>query len=137
MPITHRRTGEKGFALITALMLFLAGATAALATISGGVLREVKSVEDEGLSKQGYFASESGLEDAIYRIGLNKDMATSSVLSLSSSVASVLLSTLPDGSLDVLSSSVTGQVMRNTEANLLDVGSSTASSTIKSWRETQ
>jgi hypothetical protein len=111
-----RRDG--GYALITALLFFIAGGTAALATISDGVLREGKTIGRESLSKQGYFASESALEDAVYRIKSSKQMGSSGTLAVGVGTSTVSVSTLSDGTQQIVSSSRATDVIRKTSATV-------------------
>jgi len=113
-----RNGSERGYVLIMALIFFLVGGTAVVATMSDGVLREARTVRQESLSKQGYFASESALEDAIYRIKSGKQMSSSGSLSIASSTAGVSITTLQDDSRSIVSSSDTSSVTRTTSANI-------------------
>ena len=73
---------QGGYALVTALIFFLAGGAAVVSAIADSVLREAKTVRNEYTSKQGYLASESSLEDALYRIKNGKALGTTEVLSV-------------------------------------------------------
>ncbi len=112
------KTGEGGYVLITALIFFFAGGLVAVASISDGVLREIKTINNESLSRQGYFTSESALEDALYRVTSGKQMGTPETLTFASSTATVSVSTLFDASTRITSSAAAGQVMRSTEATV-------------------
>lgn len=109
---------QGGYVLIIALIFFLVGGAAAVATMSDGILRESKTVGSESLSKQGYFASESALEDAVYRIKSGRQMGSTGSLSVASSTASITVSTAGDGSRDIVSSADTSSVFRKTSATL-------------------
>jgi hypothetical protein len=116
--VGSRKRDQGGYVLIIALIFFLAGGVAAVATMSDGILRESKTVRSESLSKQGYFASESALEDAVYRIKSGRQMGSTGSLSVASSTASVTVSTAGDGSRNIVSSADTSSVFRKTSATL-------------------
>jgi Tfp pilus assembly protein PilX len=108
--------GQGGYALITALIFFLVATTAVIAGLSDSVMREIRTIRTESASKQSYFASESALEDAIYRSAKGKQIGTLETLSVASSTASVTISTLADGTKDIVSSADATTTERNTEA---------------------
>lgn len=98
------RGGERGgYALVTALMFFLAASTAVMAGISDSVVREVKVVRNESASKQSYFTAESALEDVVYRVKTARSVDASESLSIGSSVAAVTTVTTPEGNKAVTS----------------------------------
>lgn len=115
--LNARKGGQGGYALITALIFFLAGGGAVVAGLTDGVLREAKSIRNESFSKQGYFASESALEDAIYRIQGGMNIDSTEGLTLGSSSASV---TVNAGSEEttVASQGNAGGTTRSTSASL-------------------
>lgn len=108
-----------GFALMTALLFFVVGGTIILAGIATAVTGEVKTVRNESDSKQVYFTSESGLEDAIYRIKTGKILGTTGSLVIDSTSASVSVATDADESKVVESTGEKNGLVRLTEA-LLD-----------------
>ena len=78
---------EKGFATIVGVMAVLA-----LSLIfSGGFLyttiSSTRSLTNDINSEQGYYASEAGIEDAIYRIKNGKSIGAQTVLTVGSAVA--------------------------------------------------
>ncbi len=85
---------QGGYALVTALMFFLAAGVAVVAGLSDSVLREVRTVRNESTSKQSYYASESSLEDAIYRVKAGKQINAVETLTVGSSTATM---TIADG----------------------------------------
>ena len=122
----NQKTGkEGGYALVTALIFFIIGATASIAGISNAVLREVKVVRNESSSKQSYYASESALEDAVYRVKTNKKLDSVESLSTGSSTASTTVSANADGSKNVVSSGDANGTIRIMESSL-DVSSGTS-----------
>lgn len=109
---------QDGYVLIMALMFFLVGGVTIVANLSDGILRELRTVRAESLSRQGYFASESALEDAVYRIKSGRQMGAAETLSIASSTAGVTVSTAGDGSQTIVSSSDTSSIVRKTYATL-------------------
>ncbi|MDO8579246.1 MAG: hypothetical protein Q7R72_00030, partial [bacterium] len=110
--IKNRNKG--GYALITALIFFLTATSAVIAGISDAVFREVRTIRNESLSKQSYFTSESAVEDATYRIKTAKSLDSTESLTLATSTASVTVSTLGDGSREIVSMADANGTQRNT-----------------------
>jgi len=88
----HKKQNNGGYALITALIFFLAASMAVIAGISDAVFREVRTVRNESLSKQSYFTAESATEDAIYRIRKGKFIDNSESMILATSTATITIS---------------------------------------------
>lgn len=82
---------QQGYVLITALMFFLAGGIAVVAGLSDSVLREVRIVRNESTSKQSYYASESSLEDALFRIKVGKQISSTEAITVASSTATTTI----------------------------------------------
>jgi Tfp pilus assembly protein PilX len=114
----YNRKSSGGYALITALIFFLAGTTAVIAGLSDAVLREVRVVRNESTSKQAYFASESALEDAIYRIKESKAIGSSGSLDMESSSASITITAESDGTQKIVSLGDASGLKRIVEASL-------------------
>lgn len=109
---------QNGYVLVTALAFFLAGSAAVIAGMSSAVVREMRTVRNESVSKQSYFASESALEDALYRIKRGKSIGSSETLSVGSSAASSTVTVEADGSQKVVSSGDWLGTIRSVEASL-------------------
>lgn len=105
--------GSGGYAIVTALMFFLAASTAVIAAISDAVFREVKMVRNESLSKQSYFTSESALEDTAYRIKNGKIIGSSETLNFATSTATMTI-TESDGIYEIISRADAGNIKRAT-----------------------
>lgn len=110
------KRSQGGYALVTALIFFLAATTAVLAGLSDSVLREVRVIRDESVSRQSYFASESALEDALYRMSVGKQVELAGVLAVASSTASYTVTYMQDGTKQVYSRAVFDGAERNTLA---------------------
>ncbi|MCR4322757.1 MAG: hypothetical protein NUV61_01575 [Candidatus Azambacteria bacterium] len=85
---------EGGFATIVGVMAVLS-----LSLIFGGgflytTISSTKSLTHEINSEQGYYASEAGIEDAIYRIKNGKNIGSQTVLSVGSAVATTTIATI-------------------------------------------
>jgi hypothetical protein len=113
---------QGGYALVTALIFFLAGGAAVVSAIADSVLREAKTVRNEYTSKQGYLASESSLEDALYRIKNGKALGTTEVLSVGTAHATTTVTTELDGSQTVFSSGDQSGTARSVVASVAQSG---------------
>ena len=106
---------EGGYAVMTALLFFLASTAAVVASLSDGAIREVRVVRNESFSKQSYYASESAAEDAAYRIKNNLLIGSTETMNLSSSSASVSITDNADGTKTVRSDGDASGTKRTTE----------------------
>ncbi|MDP1625419.1 MAG: choice-of-anchor R domain-containing protein [bacterium] len=113
----NRKGAQGGYVLITSLIFLMAGGGAVVAGLSDGVVREVRSIRNESYSKQGYFASESALEDALYRIRSGMNIDATETVSLGSSQASVTITTGSEQTI-VTSQGTSGGTTRSTAATL-------------------
>jgi hypothetical protein len=116
--VRGRSRPSGGYTLITALVFFLAGSTAVIAGITDSVMREVRIVRNESASKQSYYASESALEDAIYRVKYGKTIGVNEFLDVGSSTASTTVTTEADGSQKIVASGDIDTTVRTMEASL-------------------
>jgi Flp pilus assembly protein TadG len=115
----HTYRGKQGgYAVMTALLFFVASTAAVVASLSDGALREVRIVRNESFSKQSYYASESAAEDAVYRIKNSLPLGPTEILTLASSSASVSITDNPDGTKTVRSDGDAGGTKRTTELAL-------------------
>ncbi|MBI5912905.1 hypothetical protein HY839_00500 [Candidatus Azambacteria bacterium] len=85
---------EKGFATIVGVIAVLA-----LSLIFGGgflyaTISSTRSLTNEINSEQGYYASEAGIEDAIYRIKNGKNIGMQTVIPVGSAVATTTIATV-------------------------------------------
>jgi len=85
---------ERGFATIVGVMAVLA-----LSLLFGGgflytTITSTKSLAHEINSEQGYYTSEAGVEDAIYRIKNGKSIGSQTVLTVGSAVATTTIATV-------------------------------------------
>jgi hypothetical protein len=110
--------GDGGYAVMTALLFFLASTAAVVASLSDGAIREMRVVRNEAFSKQSYYASESAAEDVSYRIKNSLAVGTTESLTLASSSASVSITDNPDGTKTVRSDGDAGGTKRTTEISL-------------------
>jgi hypothetical protein len=117
----HAKGSNGGYALVTALIFFLAATTAVIAAISDAVFREVRTVRNESFSKQTYFTAESALEDAVYRTKGGKNIDNTESLSIDSSTASVTIIESEDGVREIASTGLFGGTERTVKL-LLEEG---------------
>ncbi len=115
---TLKKYHQGGYTLVTALMFFLAGGIAVVASLSDSVLREVRTVRNESTSKQSYFASESSLEDSIYRIKTGKQIGVVEVLAVASSSATTTITTAGNGSKTITTAGDSSGTKRSLEATM-------------------
>ncbi|PJE74489.1 MAG: hypothetical protein COV01_00425 [Candidatus Taylorbacteria bacterium CG10_big_fil_rev_8_21_14_0_10_41_48] len=109
---------EGGYAVMTALLFFLASTAAVVASLSDGALREVHVVRNESFSKQSYYASESAAEDAVYRIKNNLSIDSTEMVTVASSSASVSIVDNGDNTKTIRSDGDVGGTKRTTEIGL-------------------
>ena len=91
---TRYKIQERGFATIVGVIAVLS-----LSLIFGGgflyaTISSTRSLTNEINSEQGYYASEAGIEDAIYRIKNGKNIGTETVITVGSAVATTTIATV-------------------------------------------
>jgi hypothetical protein len=115
----HKKNSRQGgYALITALIFFLTATSAVIAAISDAVFRETKTVRNESLSKQSYFSSESGAEDVAYRIKNRRIFDSVENYSFASTTVTVTMTTLANGSKNVVGAADSSGTKRSVTFNL-------------------
>lgn len=75
---------QRGAAMITTVVFFVAISLSIILGIISPAVREVRIVRGAMASRQSYFLSESGIEDAIYRIKTGKNISASETITLGS-----------------------------------------------------
>lgn len=85
---------NSGQAVITVVILLLIVSLAAVLGFSSVVLRDVKTTKMLLMSKKSYFLSESGVEDAVYRIIKGKEYSDEEVISIGGFFATTTISSL-------------------------------------------
>ncbi|MBI3632750.1 MAG: hypothetical protein HY226_00505 [Candidatus Vogelbacteria bacterium] len=84
--VANRQSGQ---ALLMAVVLFLFLSTTFIVGISDSILRQANITRDFLTSRKSYFAAESGVEDAIYRIKNNKQIPANGTIALDGSSTNV------------------------------------------------
>ncbi len=78
---------QKGAAMLIAVVFFLSIATSVIAGLVSPSVREFKIAKDSLDSKQSFFLSESGIEDAYYRLKTGKALGASTSITLNGDTA--------------------------------------------------
>jgi hypothetical protein len=89
----NKREGERGFALMIIVFFFLAFFTSIVLGFSLANSKGITDAHEYAQSRQTFYTSESGIEDALYRMN-NSNIASkgTEVLSLSDTIATTTLS---------------------------------------------
>lgn len=118
MRASKKINNQSGAAMLTSVVFFV---FISLSIIAGMVSPSIRQFKDANMSinsKKSFFLSESGVEDAYYRLIKNKPLSQSETLSLDSNTASITIETLP-GNLKEISS--VGDVLDHDRKNVLKV----------------
>ncbi|MBI5077861.1 MAG: hypothetical protein HZB11_00640 [Candidatus Yonathbacteria bacterium] len=102
---------KRGAAIMTAVMFFVIVTVAMAIGLSSPVVREYKTSRDFEKSKGAYYLSESGSEDALYRIKKGKTIGAQEVISLGGNTATTTITTVSASQKTVSS---LGDILRNT-----------------------
>jgi hypothetical protein len=78
--IAQKRNG--GYAMLTAVVLFLISSMTIVLAVSASVYREVKGAHDLVRSKESYFLAEAGMEDVLYRVKNGETVSSPESLTL-------------------------------------------------------
>jgi hypothetical protein len=83
--------GNKGAAMLVSLIFFLFISLAVISGLVAGSIREFRNSSMSYNSKKSYYLSESGVEDALYRILTTKTIGASEVITLDSNSATTTI----------------------------------------------
>lgn len=82
---------QRGAAMITVVIFFVAISLSIILGIISPTIREVRIVRGAIASRQSYFLSESGVEDAIYRIKTGRNISASETITLGGASATTTI----------------------------------------------
>jgi hypothetical protein len=82
---------KKGQAIITAVIFFLFVSMTTILGVTAPVYKEVQLANDINKSKESFYLSESGQEDAVYRLKNGISISNTEVLTLGSSTVSTII----------------------------------------------
>lgn len=88
---------KNGYALITAVVFFLSATSVFVFGAVGTAIREISISRDVLKGKESYFLSESGMEDAIYRLKKGKQISTSETLNLNGNSVNTVITSISGG----------------------------------------
>lgn len=103
--------------LITVLMLSFV-LTAVVFGVASSVVQEYQNSRDLSVSKQAYYASESGVEDAIYRLAFGKNILSSTQLIVNGATAETDIVDIGGGIKTVESVGATNELSRKVSASI-------------------
>jgi len=112
------KKGHKGAATLVLVFFFMFISITILIGIVTPVVREFKIASNVITSRQSYFASESGVEDAIYRIKNNKQIGSSETIVLGSSTATTTINSITANKKEISSLGDSGSLQRKNNISL-------------------
>jgi len=104
-------SGNRGAAIITAVLFFVVISITMAIGLSSPVIREYVTSRDFAKSKGAYYLSEAGSEDALYRIKNNKTIAAQEVIFLNGNTATTTITNITSTQKDISS---LGDILFNT-----------------------
>ncbi len=107
------KNGERGAAMMISLIFFILASVLVVLGLTGPAAREYKIANDALTSRQSYFLSESGAEDAFYRLKNSMTLPSSVTLVLGSSSTVTSITDLGGGQKQIVS---TGNVNSSNRA---------------------
>lgn len=93
----YRRAGtfrQGGAALMIVLLFFFASSVAVVIGATAGINRELRSYQSLSQSKFSYYAAESAVEDAVYRLREDMDIGSSITIVLNGATSSATVNTI-------------------------------------------
>ena len=93
---------QKGAAMLISVIFFLFISLAIISGLVSPSIREFRNADMNLNSKRSYFLSESGVEDATYRIIKNKTIGTSETITLNSNTATTTITTPAPGQKQII-----------------------------------
>jgi len=114
------RKKNGGQALLVSLLFFAVAVTSLLVGVSYSETKDISDVRASGTSKQSYFASESALEDNLYRLKTVKTSSSADVVSIGSAVATSSFGGIPSNQVQtIVSTSNNNNYDRDTTVSLV------------------
>ncbi len=101
MKILRQYKTNGGAAMMILVLFFVFISLALLVGIVTPVVREFQIASANLESKQAYYLSESGLEDAMYRLNNNMQIGSTTTLTLGTSTATTVITNEPSGQKDI------------------------------------
>lgn len=109
---------SRGAAMTLAVLFFSLIAIAIVLGSASPVLRDLKNAQALIQSKNSYYTSEAGVEDAFYRLKKNKQLSNPEILSLNSGTVSVSNANVSGGEKEIIASGVVGARDRNVKVSI-------------------
>ncbi len=100
-----RRSGERGAAMMISLIFFILASVLVVLGLTGPSARQYKIANEALTSRQSYFLSESGVEDAFYRLKNSMTLPSSVTLVLGSSSTVTTITNLSGGQKQIVGTS--------------------------------
>lgn len=97
------RSDKRGAAMMISVIIFLLGSLAIVLGIVTPAVREFNIAETMIKSRQSYFIAESGVEDALYRIKVGKQISSTENLVLGSASTATTITALVGGDKEIIS----------------------------------
>ena len=113
---------RQGYAALTTTMLVIFASLTIIGGLAFFSLQEVAVNRDYAKSIAAHYVSESGIEDALWRVLAGKQIAASETLGVGAGTAAMTLTVNPDGSKTIRSQGQQGNVQQNLETRIVAVG---------------
>lgn len=115
----RKNNSEKGAALLIAVLFFLIISVTIVVGSSGPVIADRKAAQNLIKSKASYFASEAGVEDALYRVKKNKQISNPEITTLNDGTASTVVTDSGGGEKEIISSGNISGNTRNVKTSVM------------------
>lgn len=113
-----RNGGNRGAAMTLAVLFFSLIAIVVVLGSASPVLRDLKNAQALIQSKNSYYTSEAGIEDALYRIKKGKQLSSPEVLSLNEGIVSVASANVNSTEKEIIATSDVATNNRNVKLSI-------------------
>jgi len=110
--------GNKGAAMLIAVIFFLVASTTIVFGIISPILKQATISKNIISSKESYYLANSALEDVFYRLKNNKTVSTTEVLSLNNGTITTITTNTPTGK-QITSSADKNSIVRKMQTNIV------------------
>ena len=132
--ISYEKSGERGAAMLIAIIFFVVASVAVVIGMTGPVAREYHTATESLASAQSYFLAESAAEDAYYRFKNSLSLGASDTVTLPAGSATATIAPFGTGQKEIVA---TGNVQNSQRALDIKADDGTVDYDITSWAETR
>ncbi len=132
--ISLRREGERGAAMMIAVIFFIVASVLVVLGLTGPSAREFRTASDAVTSRQSYFLAESGAEDVFYRFKNSITLGSAATLTIPEGSVTTTIAPYASAEEEIQGAAAVSGSQRAVD---LKVDDGTVDYDVQSWVETR